>query len=219
MSESITCIPNDVLQKTCGAGFNAIQLSIILVSCRVTYGDFEDTPSLSAEFISDVTNLDIRSIKREIKNLISRNVILVADKTTIWVNSNTEDWIMEDLSKEKYTAIFNHWNRQGITNHRKITPDMTKEIDKALKQYTLENILDAISRYSKIYHDKDYFFSYNWTLINFLKQKNALPDFLDDGQKWLSYKNATTTKEIDKPKTDLDVYEYSPSWREEELPL
>ncbi len=219
MSESITCIPNDVLQKTCSAGFNAIQLSIILVSCRVTYGDFEDAPSLSAEFISDVTNLDIRSIKREIKNLISRNVILVADKTTIWVNSNIEDWIMEDLSKEKYTAIFNHWNRQGITNHRKITPDMNKEIDKALKQYTLENILDAISRYSKIYHDKDYFFSYNWTLINFLKQKNALPDFLDDGQKWLSYKNATATKETEKPKTDLDVYEYSPSWREGELPL
>ena len=218
MSESITCIPNDVLQKTCSAGFNAIQLSIILVSCRVTYGDFEDTPSLSAEFVSRVTGIDIRSIKREIKNLISRNVILVTDKT-IRVNSNTEDWIMEDLSKEKYTAIFNHWNRQGITNHRKITPDMTKEIDKALKQYTLENILDAISRYSRIYHDKDYFFSYNWTLANFLKQKNALPDFLEDGQKWLSYKNATATKESEKPKTDLDAYEYSPSWREERLPL
>ena len=219
MSESITCIPNDVLQKTCSAGFNAIQLSIILIFCRVTYGDFEDIPPLSAEFISRVTGIDIRSIKREIKNLVSRKVILVADKTTIRVNSNTEDWIMEDLSKEKYTAIFNHWNRQGITNHRKITPDMTKEIDKALKQYTLENILDAISRYSKIYHDKDYFFSYNWTLVNFLKQKNALPDFLEDGQKWLSYKNATTAKESSKPKPDLDVYEFSPSWREGELPL
>ena len=218
MSENITCIPNDVLQKTCSAGFNAIQLSIILVSCRVTYGDFEDTPSLSAEFVSRVTGIDIRSIKREIKNLISRNVILVTDKT-IRVNSNTEDWIMEDLSKEKYTAIFNHWNQQGITVHRKLTEDMTKAIDTTLKAYAQEEIMQAIARYAQIYHDKNYFFKYNWTLTNFLKQKNALPDFMDEGQKWVAYKNATTTKEIDKPKTDLDVYEYSPSWREGELPL
>ena len=218
MSENITCIPNDVLQKTCGAGFNAIQLSIILVSCRVTYSDLEDAPSLSAEFISDVTNLDIRSIKREIKNLISRNVILVTDKT-IRVNSNTEDWIMEDLSKEKYTAIFNHWNQQGITVHRKLTEDMTKAIDATLKVHTKEEIMQAIARYARIYHDKDYFFSYNWTLINFLKQKNALPDFMDDGQKWLSYKNATATKEPSKPKPDIDAYDIKQSWREERLPL
>lgn len=218
MSENITCIPNDVLQKTCSAGFNAIQLSIILVSCRVTYGDFEDTPSLSTEFVSRVTGIDIRSIKREIKNLISRNVILVTDKT-IRVNSNTEDWIMEDLSKEKYTAIFNHWNQQGITVHRKLTEDMTKAIDTTLKAYAKEEIMQAIARYAQIYHDKNYFFKYNWTLTNFLKQKNALPDFMDEGQKWVAYKNATTTKEIDKPKTNLDVYEYSQSWREEELPL
>jgi hypothetical protein len=96
---------------------------------------------------------------------------------------------------------------------------MNKEIDKALKQYTLENILDAISRYSKIYHDKNYFFKYNWTLMNFLKQKNALPDFMDEGQKWVAYKNATTTKEPSKPKPDLDAYDIKQSWREEELPL
>lgn len=218
MSESITCIPNDVLQKTCSAGFNAIQLSIILVSCRVTYGDFEDTPSLSAEFVSRVTGIDIRSIKREIKNLISRNVILVTDKT-IRVNSNTEDWIMEDLSKEKYTAIFNHWNQQGITVHRKLTEDMTKAIDTTLKAYAQEEIMQAIARYAQIYHDKNYFFKYNWTLTNFLKQKNALPDFLDEGQKWVAYKNATTTKEPSKPKPDLDAYDIKQSWREEELPL
>ena len=218
MSESITCIPNDVLQKTCSAGFNAIQLSIILVSCRVTYGDFEDTPSLSAEFVSRVTGIDIRSIKREIKNLISRNVILVTDKT-IRVNSNTEDWIMEDLSKEKYTAIFNHWNQQGITVHRKLTEDMTKAIDTTLKAYAQEEIMQAIARYAQIYHDKNYFFKYNWTLTNFLKQKNALPDFMDEGQKWVAYKNATTTKEPSKPKPDLDAYDIKQSWREEELPL
>ncbi len=127
--------------------------------------------------------------------------------------------ITEKEDKNIYSELLSFWNQQKITVHRKLTEDMIKAIDATLKVHTKEEIMQAIARYAKIYHDKDYFFSYNWTLINFLKQKNALPDFLDDGQKWLSYKNATATKETEKPKTDLDVYEYSPSWREGELPL
>ena len=96
---------------------------------------------------------------------------------------------------------------------------MTKAIDTTLKAYAQEETMQAIARYAQIYHDKNYFFKYNWTLTNFLKQKNALPDFMDEGQKWVAYKNATTTKEPSKPKPDLDAYDIKQSWREEELPL
>lgn len=127
--------------------------------------------------------------------------------------------ITEKEDKNIYSELLSFWNQQKITVHRKLTEDIVKAIDTTLKVHTKEEIMQAIARYAQIYHDKDYFFSYNWTLVNFLKQKNALPDFLDDGQKWLSYKNATATKEPDKPKTDLDAYEFNPPWREGELPL
>ena len=142
------------------------------------------------------------------------------DKTGTRLTSKNEFLpIKKKKEKNIYSELLSFWNQQKITVHRNLTEDMIKAIDATLKVHTKEEIMQAIARYAKIYHDKDYFFSYNWTLTNFLKQKNALPNFLDDGQKWLSYKNATTIKEIDKPKTDLDVYEYSPSWREERLPL
>mgnify|MGYP000877786057 CR=1 FL=1 len=128
-------------------------------------------------------------------------------------------FLLQKEDKNIYSELLSFWNQQGITIHRKLTEDMTKAIDTTLKAYTQKEITQAIARYAKAYHDKDYFFKYNWTLVNFLKQKNALPDFLDDGQKWLSYKNAKATKEPDKPKTDLDAYEFNPSWREGELPL
>jgi hypothetical protein len=40
-----------------------------------------------------------------------------------------------------------------------------------------------------MYHDKNYFFSYKWTLIEFLTRSNGLPEFLDNGNKWVNYLN------------------------------
>lgn len=92
------------------------------------------------------------------------------------------------FSYNKYEKIFDYWNQQNITVHRKLTKSIEQEIDKALKKYSEEEIIEAITRYSQVYHDKDYYFQYAWTLPNFLKQRNALPDFLEDGQKWINYK-------------------------------
>ena len=139
------------------------------------------------------------------------------DKTGTRLTSKNEFLpITEKEDKNIYSELLSFWNQQKITVHRNLTEDMIKAIDATLKVHTKEEIMQAIARYAKIYHDKDYFFSYNWTLINFLKQKNALPDFMDEGQKWLSYKNATATKEPSKPKPDLDAYDIKQSWREEE---
>ena len=116
--------------------------------------------------------------------------------------------------KNIYSEIFSHWNQQKITVHRDLTEDMKKAIDATLKAYSQEEVMQAISRYSKIYHDKDYYFKYTWTLISFLKQKNALPDFMEEGQKWIAYKKATTKPEPPKPKPDFDPYEIKHSWKE-----
>lgn len=61
-------------------------------------------------------------------------------------------------------------------------------IEKAIKEYGIENVKTAINRYSIILADDDYYFDTSWGLDIFCKQSNALPDFLDGGSKWESYK-------------------------------
>ena len=93
---------------------------------------------------------------------------------------------IKENTKEK--EIFDFWNSQHIQTHQKLTDEMQKAIDKALKTYSMDEIKTAIQRYGTIYNS-NYYWHYQWRLDDFLKQKNALPDFLDEGSKWLNYKN------------------------------
>ena len=90
----------------------------------------------------------------------------------------------EDDSKER---ILSFWNSLRIIVHRQLTPEISKAFDKALKKWDEETITEAIRRYGIVYHDTEYFFKHKWKLENFLTQKNALPDFLDEGEKWQNY--------------------------------
>ncbi len=110
----------------------------------------------------------------------------------------------EDGHKER---LFTLWNSQNIIVHGELTPEMAKALDKALKKWDEDTIAEAIRRYGKVYHDANYFFDYKWSLANFLTQKNTLPDFLDEGQKWQNY--LTSQKKVSpktKPKED-DPYD------------
>lgn len=92
-----------------------------------------------------------------------------------------------DIKQEVKERLFNLWNSQGIIEHRQLTPEISKAFDKALKKWDEETITEAIKRYGIVYHDTEYFFKHKWKLENFLTQKNALPDFLDEGEKWQNY--------------------------------
>lgn len=94
----------------------------------------------------------------------------------------------------KYMEIFIHWNNKNIIVHNKLTNDMIKEMKKALKTFTLEEILGAIDHYSKALKDDDFYFTYRWSLLNFLKRKHGLADFMDDGEKWINYQDRCGNK-------------------------
>ena len=72
---------------------------------------------------------------------------------------------------------------------------MEKEITKAIKKYSKEDIVTAINNYSTCYHDQDFYYSHVWRLDKFLKQGNGLPDFLEDGQVWLNYNKQPAAKD------------------------
>ena len=102
-------------------------------------------------------------------------------------NKENKNIYTAELFENIRTDIFNHWNSQNIQRHNELTDEISKTIDKTLKKYSLEDIKTAITRYGIIYHDETHFFNYKWTLTKFLSQSNALPSFLDDGDKWSNY--------------------------------
>lgn len=87
----------------------------------------------------------------------------------------------------KYNEIFDFWNSKNIIKHSKLNDLMIKEMKRVLKDYSVEHVKLYIGRYSNVINDKSYFFNTKWTLNEFLKQKNAMLDFTDEGSKWLNY--------------------------------
>jgi len=89
--------------------------------------------------------------------------------------------------KKEYTVLFEYWNSKQIIVHKSINIGITNAIDKALKIYNGEDIKKMIDRYYKILIDEDYFFSYRWTLKDFLSRKDGISSFTDEGSKWCDY--------------------------------
>ncbi len=92
----------------------------------------------------------------------------------------------ESIYSLSVQKVFSIWNDQKIITHG-FTEDINKAISAAIKKYGVDEVVLGIQRYSKIYHDPDFFFDYKWTLVNFLSRKKGLSDFLDGGEKWENY--------------------------------
>lgn len=84
----------------------------------------------------------------------------------------------KDNIKDIYILIFNYWNSKKIIVHRKLTDKLKQRIKTTLEDYTKEEVYKAIDNYSDIINDDKYYFSYKWTLKDFLQR--GLEKFLDD---------------------------------------
>lgn len=113
----------------------------------------------------------------------------------------------ENHSNNINIEVFNFWNQMKIINHKKID-DFIKPITEALKKHPIEEIKKAIERYSIDLNSESYF-KHKWKLDKFLKQKNAMPDYFDDGVKWINYQNFIK-KQNAKPSTNGQAIKYEP---------
>jgi len=93
----------------------------------------------------------------------------------------------DDQSDELSLEILNHWNSKGIIVHRKYTKRTPLILTRIMKEFSKEEILKAIDNYVTVCQDYSYFFNHRWKLEEFLQHTNTLPDFVDNGSKWLSY--------------------------------
>lgn len=124
--------------------------------------------------------------KENSKEILERRIYIdeiVAESNSIPVKP------AEPVTNADENEIFEYWNTKGLVKHKKINKNISEAISKALKEYEIDDILDAIDNYEEVVHDQTYFFDTIWPLDKFLKQQNALPEFLNEGAKWLSYAN------------------------------
>lgn len=110
--------------------------------------------------------------------------------------SNTVDNTSKNKNKIKeniYNTIFDFWISKNIKKHRSLTNEMKKAIDKTLKEYSKDELLEAINNYGVMYNDPNYkWCNYQWGLNEFLirKDKDGIRQiglFLNDGSKYLNY--------------------------------
>lgn len=96
-------------------------------------------------------------------------------------------YIRKEL-KNVYKGILEHWNSKGIIRHKVLTEAWYKTINGKIDAgFTLEELCTAIDNYAYILRDKSYFWSYRWTLDEFLHR--GLDKFLDIEVAKENYKN------------------------------
>ena len=132
-----------------------------------------------------------------LKNFIGCKEILYPHQKTLHIynkynniNNNNID-IDNNINiniNNKYIDILEYWNSKNIIKHKE-SKELIAVIEKAFKTYGVEEIKKCIDRYHTILTDENYFFNYKWTLKEFLKQKNAISSFSDEGSKWNDYTN------------------------------
>ncbi len=83
--------------------------------------------------------------------------------------------------QESIAEIVAFWNENAKKCRCiKITSDIQKAIQKRLKEFSIEEIKQAIKNYQLVVQHPKSFFKYTWNLQEFLTRANALPVFYGD---------------------------------------
>jgi len=64
--------------------------------------------------------------------------------------------------------IYTHWNSKNIISHNKLTPKIENKISSSLKAYSEKEICGAIDNYAEVLGCSYFFFTYKWSLYDFL---------------------------------------------------
>jgi len=93
-------------------------------------------------------------------------------------------------------SIIDHWNSKGIKaleeRETEVKEKTIFKIKKWIKDYSLDEILEAINNYSEVLKKEDYFFSYSWQLwefldrglVNFLSKNKPFENFSKDSREY-----------------------------------
>ncbi|MEG1141584.1 MAG: hypothetical protein RSE41_03910 [Clostridia bacterium] len=153
---------------------------------------------INNKYSKDCIKEELSKLKN--RGLSSLDLLVELEKN---LKSKKKEIIVECSNDIK--LIFDCWNDKEIIKHKNLSPVIKKSIEKALKIYKAEEIVQAINVYSDVLHST-YYFSYKWSLSDFLSRKNGISTFMEEGSNKANYeawkkgdsKNGNTKRHTDK---------------------
>jgi len=155
----------------------------------------------------------------------------IADESPYPIKKEVKEGL---IIKEKslYTRAFETWNENAppLTKHMKLAGSFKNNVERAIngkleEGFTEDDILKAIQNYADVISDQTkYYFSHKWPLDAFLRQRNALPNFVDAATPLTNYLRDKTSPpnasaptsppkyvpETDVPQWVIDQYSHDP---------
>ena len=87
----------------------------------------------------------------------------------------------ENIEHDPIRDLFDHYLSHNIINHKKLNSEMKKNAKKALKEYEIEDIKQAIDNYAAVYKSDEHFFDTKYTFSNVLRIKD-IDQFLSEAE-------------------------------------
>ena len=148
------------------------------------------------------SNYDSGAIKKELDSLKDKGLSKLDLLKELENNLKIKSIETKEEKPKDVEYIFNYWNSKKIIKHKDITPVIKKEVIKVLKKYSAEEVKQAIDLYSEILKS-EFYFSYKWSLSDFLKRNNGISTFMEEGtnkvnyEEWKSKNKSKESKEKD----------------------
>lgn len=126
---------------------------------------------------------------------------------------STDSLSIEELSIDKLKDIvdpvrnlYDHYLSKNIIQHSKITGPMKTAANARLKDYTYEQLVQAIDNYAAVYSSNDYWFSTKYGFADLMRDKD-IRKFIDDAEPFRNFGNRGGRNEVDRrsiPRNDED---------------
>ena len=226
LENGYTAIANDLLTAFSNINLSSHEFRVLWTLIRLTYGFKRKTVRIKGSNIVKETGLCRQNVWRALSKLESRKII-DKHKGFLGIHKNFDDWkanlsksqekILNKVHKEEkkqkanypqeIREIFKFWNMQHIRTHGRIKVEMVDAINDALKDYTLEEILQSIENYSKILVSKKHYYTVSYTLAGFILR--GMDNFMiweECNYAFLNYKDQKKVNSLNEQKTEYKKY-------------
>lgn len=134
---------------------------------------------IKKEFPKDLIKIELDKLKD--KHINELDLLKELEKNLKFKKKEIKEECNKDMQ-----AIFDCWNSKGIIKHKTLSPVIKKAVEKVLKNYKLDEIVQAINTYSEILNSQ-FYFNYKWSLSDFLNRKNGISTFMKEGSNKVNY--------------------------------
>lgn len=156
----------------------------ITIEQQKNEGKFNNNVYIINQIIEPPYGQNVMTAKRRDGDLSTRQ----NDRTNNNSSFNNNNISNNNSNKDSHVRdIFNHYLSKNIVQHQKITSAMRTAVNARLRDYSYEQLVQAIDNYSTVYHSDQYWFDTKYTLADLMRDKDVRK-FIDDADPLNNFK-------------------------------